>query len=369
MHDLVFVLEHTLGHVSHARNICRTLDAHADSVRATVIPIEYRLPSRVMGRVPGLRTWTFDASQRTRTQLRDRLRQGPVDAIFIHTQVAALLAGSIMRRVPTVVSLDATPVNFDSQGIAYGHSRSGAAAEALKVIANRHVFDRAAALVAWCRWTADSLESDYGVAPNKINVIHPGVDIQLFRARARERGRHPVRVLFVGGDFERKGGRDLLEAMQRVSTRAELDVVTGSEVNVSPSIVCRVHRGLQPQSAELVSLYREADVFVLPSRGDCFPQAVAEGLAAGLPIVGTAVGAIPEMIQHGVNGMIVPPRDPRALGEAIEALVTHSSRRLEYGIVSRALAEAEHDADLNNRRILELMAAISARRMTALLSA
>lgn len=362
MREFVFVLEQTLGHVAHARNIRRSLEQHADSVSATVIPIVYRRAAGLAGYIPGLRTWTFDASRQARTALDRRMRTGRVDAIFIHTQVSALLAGAIMQRVPTVVSLDATPINFDSQALAYGHTRQSPAAEALKLRANRRVFDRAEALVAWCRWAADSLVADYGVSETKVHVVHPGVDVHLFRPATRDGVERPVRVLFVGGDFPRKGGLDLLAAMQRLGAAAELDVVTGGRVDAPAGVVCRVHRGLHPQSPELVQLYRDADVFVLPSRGDCFPQAVAEGLAAGLPIVGASVGAIPEMIREGVNGFLVPPADPRALGAAIEALVSSPSRRAEFGAASRRLAEAEHDADRNNHQILRLMAEVASRR-------
>jgi glycosyltransferase involved in cell wall biosynthesis len=360
--DLVFVLEQTLGHVAHARNIRRALDQHQGSIRATVVPIDYRPATGLTARIPGLRTWTFDASRQARSALVRRMRSGPVDAVFIHTQVAALLAGSLMRKIPTVVSLDATPMNFDSQGSSYGHARSWLPAEAAKLRWNQFVFRRAAALVTWCRWAADSLVSDYEVPEEKVSIIHPGVDINLFRPGGQNGHRKAIRILFVGGDFERKGGMDLLQAMRRLGTNAELDVVTGSPVELPPGLVCRVHRGLSPQSPELVKLYREADIFALPSRGDCFPQAVAEGLASGLAIVASGTGGIPEMVRDGVNGCLVPPGDPRALARALESLVDSQSTRHQMGLESRRLAEREHDADANNHRIIELMLSVAAAR-------
>jgi len=367
--DLVFVLEQTLGHVAHARNIRRALDASSDSVRSTIIPIAPPRSNALIGRIPGLRSWSVEASRQARSALLSRLREGPVDAVFIHTQVAALLSGSIMDRIPTVVSLDATPLNYDSQGAAYGHAVSHAVLEILKLHVNQSVFRRAAALVTWCRWAADSLVADYGVPRYKISVIRPGVDIQRFRPGGDGGTRGPVRILFVGGDFQRKGGPDLLEAMRRLGPRAECDVVTNADVQVPAGVVCRIHRGLAPQDPELVRLYREADIFTLPSRGDCFPQAVAEGLASGLPVVASTAGAIPEMISEGENGYLVPPADPRALGQALAALVGSAARRREMGKGSRQLAEREHDADANNRRIVDLMVSLSRQPMEASLSA
>lgn len=362
MHELVFVLEQTLGHVAHARNIRRALDRHADTVHSTVIPIEYAPSSGLTAYIPGMRTWSFAASMQARSALSRRLAAGPVSAVFIHTQVAALLSGPIMQRVPTVVSLDATPRNFDSQGASYGHSADGRAVEAVKLRLNQSVFRRASALVTWCQWAADSLVADYGAPAEKISVIHPGVDVSLFRPRDKSPDRGAVRILFVGGDFERKGGQDLLQAMARLGPNVELDVVTGSAVEVPPGVVCRVHRGLSPQSPEIVELYRDADIFVLPSRGDCFPQVVAEGLAAGLPVVASTVGAIPEIVQDGVNGYLVPPADPRALGAALESLVRSPATRLRMGLTGRRSAEEKHDAGANNLRIIELLISVSGQR-------
>jgi glycosyltransferase involved in cell wall biosynthesis len=359
LHDLVFVLEQTLGHVAHARNIRRALDQHSGSIRPTIIPIDYARPSGLSARIPGLRTWSFQASRQTRSALAHTLDRGNVDAVFIHTQVAALLAGSLMQRVPTVVSLDATPKNFDSQGATYAHSRNGDVMEAVKLRLNQSVLRRAAALVSWCEWAADSLVDDYGISRGKISVIHPGVDVNLFRPHAPRAADRPARILFVGGDFNRKGGPDLLQAMQRFGSDAVLDAVTGSSIEVPPGVACRVHHGLSPQSPEIVKLYSEADIFVLPSRGDCFPQAVAEGLASGLPVVASHVGAIPEMVRDGVNGHLVPPGDPRALSVALEPLVRSAARRRQMGEISRRLAVEEHDADSNNHRIFELMISVA----------
>lgn len=358
MHELVFVLEQTLGHVAHALNIRRALGQHRESIHPTLIPINYRGSTGLAAQIPGLRTWTFDASRQARVALARRLREGPADAIFIHTQVAALLAGSLMQKVPAVVSLDATPLNYDSQGASYGHGRSWPAIEALKLRMNQAVFQRAAALVTWCQWAADSLVADYDIPADKISVIHPGVDVSLFQPRNETARPGPVRILFVGGDFQRKGGADLLEAMVRLGPAAELDAVTNASVEVPRGVVCRVHRGLAPQSPEIARLYRDADIFALPSRGDCFPQAVAEALASGLAIVASSTGAIPEMVQEGVNGHLVPPGDPRGLAVALETLVASSGKRRQMGRVSRRIAEQEHDADANNHRIIELMVAV-----------
>lgn len=363
MHRFGFVLEQTLGHVAHGRNIERALKSEPQ-IQPTVIRVDYNNASG-LNRLPGLRTWSWRASLTARNALRDCLRQGPLDALFIHTQVVALQAAEIMRSVPTVVSLDATPRLFDREGKAYGHRRSPAPFEMLKRQVNVRTFANAARIVAWCQWAAYSLVSEYGVPVDKIDVIPPGVDLSLFRPSLLGKSPERVRILFVGGQFERKGGPDLIEAVRGLGADVELDLVTSSEVPAIPAGVrARIHRGLQPQSEALVALYRAADIFVLPSRGDCMPQAVTEALACGLPVVATRVGAIPEMVTDGVNGYLVRAHDPRALAGAIASLVRSPSRRHAMGRWSRVLAQQEFDAERNNRRIFSLMKGLTIQRMT-----
>jgi glycosyltransferase involved in cell wall biosynthesis len=305
-----FVVEQTLGHVAHTKNLERAL-AVTDWVDGTVVKLPYESRTWLL-RLPGLRNWSLRASLMTRDGLHRRLRSGPLDAAFIHTQVAALLSVSVMRAVPTVVSLDATPANFDDVGEAYGHRRGQPLVEAAKAAVNRRAFDAAAALVAWSRLAASSLVADYGVSESRVHVIPPGVDLTLFKAVERPaRSDGLVRVLFVGGDFARKGGPDLLAALQGIP-EAELDIVTGSEVGPVPaSVRCRVHRSLRPGDPALLDLYRRADVFALPSLGDCLPQVLAEAAASGLPLVATATGAMPEIVRDGINGFLVPVASPQ----------------------------------------------------------
>jgi glycosyltransferase involved in cell wall biosynthesis len=368
VHKFGFVLEQTLGHVAHGLNIERALARERD-IQSTVIKVGFTDPAGLQ-RLPGLRTWSWRASVTARNALRERLSEGPLDAIFIHTQVAALRASEIMRSVPTVISLDATPRLFDSGGEAYGHQRHPEVVEELKRRLNVRAFASAARLVTWCQWAAYSLVADYGVRLDKIDVIPPGVDLNLFRPSLLGKQPERVRILFVGGQFARKGGPDLLEAARGFGDEVELDIVTGAEEVVVPDrVLVRVHRGLKAQSEELVALYRAADIFVLPSRGDCMPQAVTEAMACGLPVVATRVGAIPEMVSDGVNGYLVPAREPRALAEAIGTLVTNPSRRHSMGHHSRVLAQQSYDADQNNRRIFGLLKRVADQRMAIARSA
>jgi len=351
----VFVLERTLGHVSHAKNLERSLAQRSD-IDATIVnvaPTTSWTPD-----LPLLGSWSLRASLSARSQVRNVV--GGADALFIHTQVAAHLLVATMRHVPTVISLDATPINFDSVGEPYGHRRQGDAFEWAKLQLHARVFRAARALVSFSHWAAESLVDDYGVQADKVSVIPQGVDLSLFRPPERRRPAEKARILFVGGDFARKGGTDLLEAVRGMGDRVELDIVTSAEVSAAPpNIRCRVHRDISPQSPQLIELFQRADLFTLPTRADCSPNVVAEALGAGLPIIATRIGGIPELVHEGVNGHLVSAHSPRELTQAIENLVDQPHLRMAMGAESRRLAEREHDAVRNCQALLTLMAGIS----------
>jgi glycosyltransferase involved in cell wall biosynthesis len=354
----VFVIEQGLGHTVHGMNIESSLLDEVD-IDATILPIR-PVETTAVKQLPMANNWSLQMSRRARSGLRTAMEAHQVDCVFIHTQVAALFAREIMRRVPTVVSLDATPVNFDSVGEAYGHGRQSALLEYMKLWVNRRALAGAGAIVTWSQWAADSVTHHYGVPANLVHPIYPGVQLSRFSPRSSAH-RGPVRLLFVGGDFERKGGPDLLAAAAGLGESVELDIATSSPSEVVPprGLTVRVHRNVKPNSAEMIDLYGCADIFVLPSRGDCTPLVIAEAMASGLPIVAARVGAIPDMVRHGHSGLLVDPARPEELAEALRMLVHDPQCRSEMGEAGRRMAEAEHDTKLNCERIFALMRSLT----------
>lgn len=351
-----FVMEQNLGHRTHYRNLLRYVRTD-ESVKPTWLPIEFDVPARWQ-HVPVLRSnWSVRASLLAHREVRRARRKTKLDAIFYHTQVTSLLSPRI-GDLPTIISLDATPINYDSVGAYYGH-RAGGRLETLKFRLNKRAFDHAEALVTWCQWAKESLVSDYGVVPEKVTVIPPGVDLAQWprrsggdRVRAAE-DRLP-RLLFVGGDFARKGGDVLLQSFIReLQDECELDIVTQSPV--SPAHHLRVHHNVSPNSDTLLRLYAEADIFVFPTLADCAPLAVPEAMAASLPVVTTRIGAIPEMITDGEQGFLVEPGNVDALASAIRRLMESPELRARMGDHGRATVEHDYEARRNAHRLLNVI--------------
>ncbi len=352
-----FVIEQQLGHGTHSRNLERYVQDD-QGVMPVWMPIDFEATGW-QKRLPLVRSnWSVRASLLTRRAIARARQQNRLDALFIHTQVASLFAGSAMRAMPAIISLDATPINYDTVGEFYGH-KSGGPLEGLKFRANVHALQQAVGLVTWCQWAKDSLVNDYGMPSEKITVIPPGVDLSLWPSRSTQTAHdttRPVKLLFVGGDFKRKGGDVLVECFQRhFQERCELHLVTQEQVAPGPNLF--VYNGVKPKSETLTRLFAEADLFVFPTLADCAPVAVTEALAASLPVISTRVGAIPESVQDGKTGLLVDAGNGEHLRQALEWMLDHPEQRMEMGRLGRRLIEADYDAEKNCRRLLELLKA------------
>ena len=368
MARVAFVMEQTLGHVTHARNLASAL-AERPELAADWLPIPFEVDglARLLPYYRG--NWSVRASWRARRALDAAEARGPLNGLMFHTQCTALFSVDRMRRIPAVISLDATPLNFDHVSRIGGYSHRPAGESFLdrqKYLMNRRAFHAAAALVPWSEWARRSLIDEYGADPDRIRVLAPGAAAEFFelgRQRAdatpavesTARQVDPVRILFVGGDWARKGGPVLLEALKGLPADAwRLDVVTRDSVPPTPGVT--VHHGVGPNSAELLRRFEQADLFVLPSLGECLAVVLMEATAAGLPVVTTDVGALGEAVRPAETGLIVPPNDVRALREALSTLLNDPTRRRSMGRAGHDLARQRFDARANNHSLLDLVA-------------
>lgn len=280
-----------------------------------------------------------------------------LDGVWTQVDVSLmpwLVAGALGRQAPVLYTLDSTPRLLRQLGPHYQMAVTRSAVKrAAKDLLMRNFYRRVALFNPWSEWAAASLRDDYGIQESRIEVLSPGVDVAYWCPLDASAEVGPLRLLFVGGDFKRKGG-DLLLAvyMQQLRGRVELDLVTRERLpDLGPGV--RVHNDLSANDERLRELYRRAQVFVLPTRADCYSMAALEAMASSLPVIISPVGGIRGILDHGREGLYVRPDDGAGLTDAIRSLIDNRERRRAMAAAARALAVRRYDAALNTRRLFQ----------------
>lgn len=348
--SLALVLEEHLGHRTFSANLRSAFDAHAE-LAAHWVPVTYEAARPFRALLPD----QVAAALGGRREVRRGLRGLDARAVLFNTQVPAVLGGSAARSRPYIAVTDITPVQYDAMAEHYGHRvDSNPLVRRAKHRASQRVFRRAAMCVGWSTWVRDSLIADYGVDPAHTAVVPPGVDLDRWKP-----GPSPVRdparfrVLFVGGDFHRKGGPTLLAALEHLPESVEMVAVTKSVVPPTPRV--HVVDDLGPNDPRLIELYQSADVFVLPTMAEAFGIAAIEAAAVGLPAVVSAVGGLVDVVEPGVTGFTVPPGDVAALADRLLRLHGAPTERAAMAVAARARAERRFDAAANGARLVTLL--------------
>ena len=291
---------------------------------------------------------------RAMQELHAGLRQGPFDALFV--QVASLLLGrwDILRRQPYFYAGDSTPKQLTAFGDLYKRRLPSPRREGQL----RRFWQEARALFPWSHWAAQSMIADYGADPSRVHVIPPGIDVAAWHVpqRAPTDPDGNAHLLFVGGDFHRKGGDLLLEWAKRTSaTHWRLHLVTRDAIPQQRNV--QVYNDLSPNDARLQALYRQAHVFVLPTRGDCYSLAGMEALASGLPVILGETGGTGDVIKEGETGFLIRAGDGEGLADRLDWLLAHAETRQAMGRAARLDAETRYDARKNVQQTLDIVRA------------
>ena len=215
-------------------------------------------------------------------------------------------------------------------------------------------------------------------SPDTVELVYHGLDLGRFPARVPERPprdgsdpSHPVKILSVGRLVEKKGFDDLLGALAMVSPALSwtLEVVGGGGLDAelrrqatALGIGDRVRwHGSLPHD-RVVELFAGADLFALASRvgadgdRDGLPNVLMEAQLLGAACVATRVSATPELIEHEVNGLLVPPCDPAALASAIECAMTAPGLRARLADAGRRAVTTRFSFEAGAARIAERLA-------------
>jgi glycosyltransferase involved in cell wall biosynthesis len=189
----------------------------------------------------------------------------------------------------------------------------------------------------------------FGVAPERVAVIPNFVDTDRFRPEPVAKSPQPT-VVFVGRLVAEKDPMNLLEAFRLAAARlpqARFEIVGGGSFQVEMEArirECSLESNIKllPATADIRPALRKAWVFTIASVSEASPNVILEAMAAGLPVVATRVGGIPELVEDGTSGLLVEPRNSASLAEALVALLADEDRRRSMGEKGRERVLARH---------------------------
>jgi glycosyltransferase involved in cell wall biosynthesis len=236
------------------------------------------------------------------------------------------------------------------------------------VVSLATLMESAANIVAVSEYAAGVLKERYRDSAAKVHRIYNGVDLTRF---------HPIdfgsgipAIISIGRLIEKKGFADLISACRLLKPRRRdfaceiigegpLESALRSQIAGEGLESCVKLTGPQTQSQIALRL-AHATIFVLPctqEKGggmDNLPTVIMEAMAAGLPVISTPLAGIPEMIENGVSGLLVPEHDPEAICAAIEQLIAHPEQARRFGDCGRRIARDKFSIETSGRALRAL---------------
>jgi glycosyltransferase involved in cell wall biosynthesis len=235
-------------------------------------------------------------------------------------------------------------------------------------VAHWLAFRSGVAPVAICEFVAETIVRVYGVRPRA--VIPNGVPVRTFMAAAPTRARSRAMLGIRGGEIvyatvarlaPPKDIRTLLAAFARLSKRGNVVLLLAGDGPLRTELVEEARaRGLGRSvrflgaRSDVPEILAASDVFVLSSSWEGSPLSVMEAMAAGRPAVATSVGGVPELVEHGETGVLVPPSDVTALERAMSELAVDAELRGRLGRNAQRVAAERFDVSTMSARYARL---------------
>lgn len=283
--------------------------------------------------------YQFEVRTRTAGYRLDEFAQAP-DAVL---QIGAMFdATALHRHIPRYCYLDSNCALSARGG---EQSFSFHASEHHKRLAferERAIYQRSAGIFVFSNFLRNSMIRDFGVDGERVHTVYAGVNLAI-PPIDMDAKKEPT-ILFIGKDFERKGGPLLLEAfarVYRVIPEAKLVIAGATPAVNHPNVeaVGFIDKNTPDGEARLAALYRRAAVFTMPSHFEPFGIVYAEAMHFGLPCVGVNHYAIPEIVQDQVTGLVVPPGDADQLAAALIYLLRNPGVAKRMGFEGKRRAE------------------------------
>lgn len=354
-----FVLTTAAGNMTRYQNLRKYADLDPE-VECVWAPVKHYLEPDPFRRLPGpLRSRAVVMREAEPVMS----RASRFDAIMFHAFEPYVL--SVLRekrgQKPLIVwSQDNPPLSGQANQPLYDGSHARASwRRGLRFEFDRWCVQRTDLFIPFSSWAGAVLAQDCGILESKIRAINVGLDLETWPFLPKAEPGAPDRarpsILFVGGDFVRKGGDLLLDVFcEHFAGAADLHLVTRQPPALIPNGVT-VHTDLSGSDPRLRELYAQCDIFVLPTRADMSPWVLLEAMATGRPVIASDIGGIPDMVHPGENGFLIPVSDKSALTQALSVLLTDEALRQRMGTAGRRVVEQDFNAALCVPRILTAM--------------
>lgn len=218
------------------------------------------------------------------------------------------------------------------------------------------------------RWLLDQVRRSM-LVPVEGRVVHNGVDLRIYHPSDQRKARAALRLpmegvvlLFTARSVQESRFKDygtIERAIRQLDLSRPHDtplvfVALGSQEPGEDQVgqVLVKHVAFQSDPEAVAQYFQAADIYLHAAHTDTFPTTVLEALACGVPVIASAVGGIPEQIEDGVTGFLIPPRDSSAMADRIGSLLEDRSLRLRMGVQAAQAARTHFDL---NRQVDEYL--------------
>ena len=212
----------------------------------------------------------------------------------------------------------------------------------------REVYRNIDVVFTMSEYLKTSFVEDFGVDASRVENIGAGINLESFPAAPVNKDYDSKKLLFVGADFTRKGGPDLLKAFQKVRLRhpsAELHIIGPRELSIPAEVSAGVvnvgflSKKDPDQRRRFEQIVAQSSLYVMPSIYEPFGIAPLEAMSNQIPAVLSNAWAFPEMVTPGVNGELVKTGDVDDMAEKIIALLDDPARLEAMGLAARTMVQ------------------------------
>jgi glycosyltransferase involved in cell wall biosynthesis len=279
------------------------------------------------------------------------------DVVHIHTPLAPVIATKlpIVSTVHTPMKTDIR--NFESVGIFSYLSKVQCG---VSCALEQKLLKRSNMVTAVSNTVAQELVEWYGLERRGIEVIYNGVDEKIFAPNYNKPEKKYI--LYVGSLAYRKGLFDLVECGKYICKEyPDVDFIIVGDGMLKDKLQKKVKKlelgnkivfkGHVPKT-ELIRLYQNATIHILPSHYEGLPTVLLEAMSCGLPVVATAVSGNLDVISDGENGILIPPKSPKKMADAISMLLDDYETRRKLGKNARETIEKRFTWDLISDKVL-----------------